>query len=125
MLCQFERLLYPKNISGMQLGSYMIALYRPCERVVDGGGNRVMQIKAVGYGLPTASSLRYDIPNFYDLRNFKLTKKEFVVCYKTQLILASIYKRKNYYKEYDMHQFEATKHLSAELQMFLMERGDI
>ena len=46
MLCQFERLLYPKNISGMQLGSYMIALYRPCERVVDGGGNRVMQIKA-------------------------------------------------------------------------------
>lgn len=66
MLCQFERLLYPKNISGMQLGSYMIALYRPCERVVDGGGNRVMQIKAVGYGLPTASSLRYDIKGHWN-----------------------------------------------------------
>ena len=66
MLCQFERLLYPKNISEMQLGSYMIALYRPCERVVDGGGNRVMQIKAVGYGLPTASSLRYDIKGHWN-----------------------------------------------------------
>lgn len=66
MLCQFERLLYPKNISGIQLGSYMIALYRPCERVVDGGGNRVMQIKAVGYGLPTASSLRYDIKGHWN-----------------------------------------------------------
>lgn len=66
MLCQFERLLYPKNISGIQFGSYMIALYRPCERVVDGGGNRVMQIKAVGYGLPTASSLRYDIKGHWN-----------------------------------------------------------
>jgi len=83
-------------------------------------------IKIVGDEVVFNNGKVYEpIPNFYDLRNFKLTKKEFVVCYKTQLILASIYKRKNYYKEYDMHQFEATKHLSAELQMFLMERGDI
>lgn len=66
MLCRFERLLYPKNVSEIQLGSYMIALYRPCEQVVDGSGNRLTQIKAVGYGLPIASSLRYDIQGHWN-----------------------------------------------------------
>lgn len=83
-------------------------------------------IKIVGDEIVFNNGKVYEpIPNFYDLRNIKLTKKEFVVCYRTQLLLASINKNKNYFKKYDMHQYEAAKHLSAELQMFLMERGEI
>lgn len=41
--------------------SYMIALYRPCEKVMDAAGNVVSEIKAVGYCLPTADNLRYDM----------------------------------------------------------------
>lgn len=66
MLCQFEKLLYPKDVATVTLDSYMIALYRPCEKILDGNGVRVMQIKAVGYGLPTASSLRYDMKGHWN-----------------------------------------------------------
>ena len=40
-------------------GSYMVALYHPCEQVKDLAGNILTQIKAVGYCLPTAENLRY------------------------------------------------------------------
>lgn len=66
MLCQFEKLLYPRDAAAVALDSYMIALYRPCEKIIDGTGARVMQVKAVGYGLPTASSLRYDLKGHWN-----------------------------------------------------------
>ncbi len=66
MLCQFERLLYPRDSSAVALDSYMIALYRPLEKILDSNGMRVMQVKAVGYGLPTANSLRYDIKGHWN-----------------------------------------------------------
>ncbi len=66
MLCQFERLLYPRDLSAIALDSYMIALYRPLEKILDSNGMRVMQVKAVGYGLPTANSLRYDIKGHWN-----------------------------------------------------------
>lgn len=61
MLCQFERLVYPHNIKTTDTGSYMVAVYRPCERVVDRMGNAVTQVKAVGYCLPISQHLRYDM----------------------------------------------------------------
>lgn len=61
MLCQFERLVYPQNIRVVDSGSYMVAVYRPCEKIKDQAGNVLAQVKAVGYGLPTASNLRYEM----------------------------------------------------------------
>ena len=61
MLCQFERLIYPPTIAQLMPDSYMVAAYRPCERVRDGSGNIVSQVKAVGYCLPIAAKLRYDM----------------------------------------------------------------
>lgn len=61
MLCQFEKLIYPSNIAAVGINSYMIAPYRPCEKILDTSGNRVTQVKAVGYCLPTADNLRYEI----------------------------------------------------------------
>lgn len=61
MLCQFEKLIYPSNIAAVGINSYMIALYRPCEKILDTSGNRVTQVKAVCYCLPTADNLRYEI----------------------------------------------------------------
>lgn len=61
MLCQFERLVYPQNMRTVEPGSFMIAMYRPCEKLKDRSGNMVTQIKAVGYGLPTASNLRFNM----------------------------------------------------------------
>lgn len=61
MLCQFERLIYPPNISQLLPSSYMVAAYRPCEHVRDGSGNLVTSVKAVGYCLPISAKLRYDM----------------------------------------------------------------
>lgn len=66
MLCQFEKLIYPSNIAAVGINSYMIALYRPCEKILDTSGNRVTQVKAVGYCLPTADNLRYEIQGHWN-----------------------------------------------------------
>ena len=61
MLCQFERLLYPQNVRVVDPGSYMVAVYRACEKILDYAGNIVKQFKAVGYCLPVSANLRYNI----------------------------------------------------------------
>ena len=61
MLCQFERLVYPQNTDVIDAASYMVALYRPCEKIKDSSGNTISQVKAVGYCLPVANNLRYDM----------------------------------------------------------------
>ena len=61
MLCTFERLLYPPTLQNLNPDSYMVAIYRALERVPDSSGTNVMQIKAVGYGLPVSDKLRYDL----------------------------------------------------------------
>ena len=43
MICQFKRLIYPKAVTAGD-ASYMIALYRPCEKVMDAAGNVVSEI---------------------------------------------------------------------------------
>ena len=61
MLCQFERLIYPKDIRTGDMNSFMIAIYRPCEKLLDAAGNIVSQVKAVGYCLPTVEKQRYEL----------------------------------------------------------------
>ncbi len=61
MVCQFERLLYPQNPHTANPGSYMVAIYRPCDKLRDRAGNLVTRVKAVGYCLPTAANLRYNM----------------------------------------------------------------
>ena len=60
MICQFKRLIYPRSLS-VGDASYMIALYKPCEKLYDSAGNQVAEVKAVGYCLPTADNLRYNL----------------------------------------------------------------
>lgn len=60
MLCQFKRLIFPRGIPTGN-SSYMIALYKPCENLRDSQGNNISEFKAVGYCLPTAENLRYDM----------------------------------------------------------------
>lgn len=61
MLCEFERLIYPHNMKEADTDSYMIAVYRPCEKIKDSAGSTITQVKAVGYCLPVSGSLRYDM----------------------------------------------------------------
>lgn len=61
LLCQFERIIYPSNVSAVDIFGFMIALYRPCESIKDSNGNLITQIKAVGYCLPTADNMRYEM----------------------------------------------------------------
>lgn len=61
MLCQFDKLLYPSDAKLLEMGSYMVALYRPCEKILDSSGNKMQQVKAVGYCLPVSANVRYDM----------------------------------------------------------------
>ena len=44
MKCSFSRLLYPKRLEEARDGSYMIALFRPNEKILDAQGNRLNSI---------------------------------------------------------------------------------
>lgn len=61
MLCQFERLVYPGNIQAVTPSSYMVAVYKPCEKIRDSSGATVTQVKAVGYCLPISDNMRFDM----------------------------------------------------------------
>ena len=60
LICQFKRLIYPHSLPAGDAG-YMIALYKPCEKLYDSAGRLVAEVKAVGYCLPTADNLKYDL----------------------------------------------------------------
>lgn len=61
MKCKFFRLIYPKSIEDAQSGSYTVALYMPCETVLDAQGNRLSSITVVGYYLPTMERMKVDM----------------------------------------------------------------
>lgn len=61
MLCQFAKLIYPQNIKSITPSSYMVALYRPCENILDKYGHSILNFKAVGYSLPMAEKISYDM----------------------------------------------------------------
>jgi len=58
VLCQFEKLLYPRTADATTI-DYMIAVYRPLEIIRDSAGDMLSEIKAVGYCLPIAEKVRY------------------------------------------------------------------
>lgn len=66
MLCQFERLIYPSDSAASDKSGFMIALYRPCEKLRDSAGNTVTQVKAVGYCLPVSGNLRYEMQGHWN-----------------------------------------------------------
>lgn len=61
MKCKFFRLIYPKSIGDAQSGSYTVALYMPCETVLDAQGNKLSSITVVGYYLPTMERMKVDM----------------------------------------------------------------
>ncbi len=61
MKCKFFRLIYPRSIEDAQSGSYTVALYMPCETVLDGQGNKLSSITVVGYYLPTMERMKVDM----------------------------------------------------------------
>ena len=56
LLCKFKRLIYQASPD-----AYTVALYKPCESVLDSSGRRIGEVKAVGWYLPTAEKLKYDL----------------------------------------------------------------
>lgn len=61
MKCKFFRLIYPKSVEEAQSGSYTVALYVPCETVLDGQGNKLNSITVVGYYLPIMERMKVDM----------------------------------------------------------------
>ncbi len=61
MKCKFFRLIYPKSVEDAQNGSYTVALYVPCETVLDSQGNKLSSITVVGYYLPIMERMKVDM----------------------------------------------------------------
>ena len=58
MLCQFERVIFPRDAAASTSG-FMIAMYRPCGTLRDAAGQILDRFKAVGYCLPTSDKVKY------------------------------------------------------------------
>ena len=48
MLCSYERVIYPQSLSEPNPSGFMVAVYTPHEKILDGSGQTLRQIKAVG-----------------------------------------------------------------------------
>lgn len=59
---------------------------------------------------------------FFDLRNFDLNKKEFKSCYNIQQKLKHTQDNATHIKKMDKRTWEQAKHISAELQQFLISK---
>ena len=58
MLCQFERVIFPRDATA-SVNGFMIAVYKPCGTIRDAAGRILDQFKAVGYCLPTSNKVKY------------------------------------------------------------------
>lgn len=61
MLCSYERVIYPQSLSDPNPTGFMVAVYTPHEKILDSSGQALRQVKAVGYFLPTAKGIRYEL----------------------------------------------------------------
>lgn len=61
MKVKFNRLIYPKTVEEVQSGSFTVAIYIPCENVLDVQGNKLHSVTVVGYFLPTAERIKVDM----------------------------------------------------------------
>jgi len=62
------------------------------------------------------------IPGFFDLRNFTLSKRDFISAWELQLFLRRYEDQKAYHKVHNARQWEEAKVVAAKLQMFLLPR---
>lgn len=62
------------------------------------------------------------INGFYDLRNFSLSAREFASCWRIQRFLKHYADTADYQRKHNRTQWEEAKHISADLQMFLLPR---
>lgn len=60
MLCEFEKVIFPKGVT-TTVNGFMIAIYRPCGVLRNAAGEQVGSFKAVGYCLPTSQKVRYQL----------------------------------------------------------------
>ena len=58
MLCQFEKVIFPRDATA-SVNGFMIAVYKPCGTVRDAAGRMLDNFKAVGYCLPTSNKVKY------------------------------------------------------------------
>lgn len=61
MKCKFFKLIYPQKAEDAQNGSYTVALFSPCETVLDGQGNKLHSITVVGFYLPIVERVKVDM----------------------------------------------------------------
>lgn len=61
MLCSYDRVIYPQSLSDPNPTGFMVAVYTPHEKILDSSGQALRQVKAVGYFLPTAKGIRYEM----------------------------------------------------------------
>lgn len=66
MICSYERVIYPQSLSDPNPSGFMVAIYTPHERILDSTGQALRTVKAVGYCLPTAKGIRYDIRGHWE-----------------------------------------------------------
>ena len=62
------------------------------------------------------------IDGFVDLRNFKLSAREFKQIWRIQQFFRRMQNSREYHKKYNLRQWQEVIVCSAEVQMFLMER---
>ena len=60
MRCKFVRLIYPKPKQHSPDG-YMVAVYKPVEKVLDLNGQALSNVRVTGHYLPTAQCVQYDL----------------------------------------------------------------
>ena len=61
MKCRFFKLIYPKKVEDVQKGSFTVALYAPCEKILDSQGHKLSSITVVGYYLPVTVGLKVEL----------------------------------------------------------------
>ena len=66
MVCSFKKLIFPPRAEDITDGCYMVAIYKPCEKIVDASGVPITEFKAVGHCLPVAGNLRYDMAGHWN-----------------------------------------------------------
>ena len=66
MLCSYERVIYPQSLSDPNPTGFMVAVYTPHEKILDSSGQALRQVKAVGYFLPTAKGIRYEMQGHWE-----------------------------------------------------------
>ena len=65
MLCQFEKVIFPRDATA-SVNGFMIAVYKPCGSVRDAAGRMLDNFKAVGYG-ETIDALQYKVHTTSDM----------------------------------------------------------